>query len=553
MAITTLLYIAALAAAALAWTTPPTATVINGTYQGINADEFGQQFFLGMPFAQQPVGDLRLRAPLSLNESWTGTRSASNYSAICPGFPIASGADDDKGYELSEACLTANIIRPNTVSASSSGGGFSMGGSADHRYNGSWIVQRSMEMGSPIIFASFNYRVHAFGFLGGAEVHAAGLENLGLFDQRLALQWIQENVATFGGDPTKVTVMGESAGAMSIANHLTAYGGRNDGLFRGAIMESGSPTTENYARIQQLEPFYQSVLVKARCANATDTLNCLRGVLYDTYRAATNGTNWQPVIDANGSHQWQPIIDGDFLPEYPTEMLQQGEYVKVPLLMGSNTDEGTSFAVYGIENTEQLAAAMSTNYPRLSNASIERVIDLYPNDPAIGCPYGSGDGLLPSGYLDKQSAAIFGDMLMVSGMYGVCGANRELSDTQPVWKYRFNQVPINYTMTPSSVMHYVEVAYVYSNQLAVDVNPLGTRPNDLSLANLMTSMWISFVNNLDPNYSQVEGAPFWPSYSSSPKNLVFQNNWLGSSYVEFDNWRQEGIAFINSLGADMQH
>ncbi|KZO91915.1 alpha/beta-hydrolase [Calocera viscosa TUFC12733] len=528
--------------------TPPRVTIKNGTYTGIKNSFFGQDMFLGMPFAQPPVGDLRLRAPLSVNTSWEGTRTANQYSSICPGY--CTNTCDNAGYPQSENCLTVNVVRPSTVSEGSNvgvvqwvyGGGYQMGSSWDIRHNCSWFVQRSVEMNDPVVFVTFNYRAAAFGFLDSQEVRDEGVTNIGLLDMRLAMHWVQENIAAFGGDPTKVTIMGESAGAMAIAAHLTAFGGRDDGLFRAAILESGSPTTENFLDVNQTQPLYDAIVEKAGCANATDTLSCLRTVPYETFYAA-----------ANDSHQWQPTLDGTFLgPEYPTQALQEGKYVKVPLLMGSNTDECTSFAQYGIESTEQLAAALAANYPRLSNASIAHIIDLYPNIPALGCPYGSGDGLLPSGYLDKQSAAIFGDILMVSGIRFFA---QVASQTQPVWKYRFNQIPINYTMAGVSLMHYVEVAYVYSNQLAVDANPLGTRPNDLALANLMTSMWISFVNNLDPNYSQVEGAPFWPSYSSlsSPKNLVFQDNWLGTSYVEFDNWREEGIAFINSLGPELQH
>ncbi|KZT55556.1 alpha/beta-hydrolase [Calocera cornea HHB12733] len=510
---------------AQAWTSAPTVTIKNGTYTGVNLDSFGQQMFLGMPFAQPPVGDLRLRAPLSLNTSWEGTRNATAYSDICPGY--CTNTCDNAGYPQSEGMTAARQGSREW----------------DIRHNCSWFVQRSVEMNQPVIFVNFNYRAAAFGFLDSQEVRDAGVGNLGLLDMRVAMHWVQENIAAFGGDPDKVTIMGESAGAMAIAAQLNAYGGRNDNLFRAAILESGSPTTENYLDTNQTQPLYDAIVEKAGCANATDTLSCLRTVPYETFYTA-----------ANDSHQWQPILDGTFLPEYPTQMLQQGQYVKVPLLMGSNTDECTSFGQYGIESTEQLATTLAVNYPRLSNASIAHIIDLYPNIPAMGCPYGSGDGLLPSGYLDKQSAAIFGDILMVSGIRLFAEV---ASQTQPVWKYRFNQIPINYTMEiggmSTTLMHYVEVAYVYSNQLAVDANPLGTRPNDLALANLMTSMWISFVNNLDPNYSQVDGAPFWPSYSSSPKNLVFQDNWLGTSYVEFDNWREEGIAFINSLGAELQH
>ena len=118
--------------------------------------------------------------------------------------------------------------------------GFIAGGSADPKYNMSYVVQNAMEMNKPIIGVVLNYRTMGFGFLASQEVLAAGVANLGLFDQRLGLRWIQENIKNFGGDTAKVTIAGESAGGSSVGYHLVAFNGNNDGLFRAAIMESGS-------------------------------------------------------------------------------------------------------------------------------------------------------------------------------------------------------------------------------------------------------------------------------------------------------------------------
>ena len=106
-----------------------------------------------------------------------------------------------------------------------------MGGSADHRYNLSFIVQNSVRMGSPMIGISINYRLSAFGFIGGQEVLRAGVANLGFRDQRLALSWVNENIAAFGGSPDKVTIFGESSGAESVTAQVLAYGGMLVGLF----------------------------------------------------------------------------------------------------------------------------------------------------------------------------------------------------------------------------------------------------------------------------------------------------------------------------------
>jgi len=141
---------------------------------------------------------------------------------------------DMVGYEMSEDCLYINVVRPAGTDPAAQlpvavwihGGGLTMGGSADRRYNLSFIVQNSVELGTPIIAVSFNYRMAAFGFLSGPEVQAAGATNLGFRDQRLALWWIKENIAGFGGSPDKVTLWGESAGATSINAQLFAFNGK---------------------------------------------------------------------------------------------------------------------------------------------------------------------------------------------------------------------------------------------------------------------------------------------------------------------------------------
>lgn len=163
-------------------------------------------------------------------------------------------------------CLTVDIVRPSgtescaglpvlvwiygggitlytlppDISFRSRGIGFDAGGSADPRYNTSYLVNASAVIQKPIILVSINYRVGGWGFLASREVLAAGESNIGLFDQRLALRWIQENIGAFGGDPKKVTISGESAGGFSVGYHLTAFDGRNDGLFRAVIMQSGN-------------------------------------------------------------------------------------------------------------------------------------------------------------------------------------------------------------------------------------------------------------------------------------------------------------------------
>lgn len=190
---------------------PPYATLKNGSYYGVYSPIYDQDYFLGIPFAQPPVGDLRFRQPQPLNSTWTDVRNATAYQPECIGY----GSDQwVLGNHVSEDCLSVNIIRPAGISTDAAlpvgvflnPGGYFQGGNSDPRYNMSFIVQQSQEMGTPFIAVSPNYRLSLWGFLYSQEVVDAGITNLGMLDQRLALHWVQENIAAFGGDPRKVTI-----------------------------------------------------------------------------------------------------------------------------------------------------------------------------------------------------------------------------------------------------------------------------------------------------------------------------------------------------------
>ncbi|KAJ7836724.1 Alpha/Beta hydrolase protein [Mycena leptocephala] len=242
----------------------------NGTVHGVDLPQFNQSLFLGIPYAQPPVGVLRLRPPRSINASF-GNLDATAYGPHCWS-QFTTGFDDNSGFNNSEDCLTLNVIRPTAVSEKSlvpvvvwiHGGGLTTGGSADFRYNGSWLVQASIANGDPIVFVSINYRLASLGFLAGNALANEGSLNLGVRDQRLGCKKTLPNLAetrkiTIGVPYRKVTIQGErccffillvsfltdsffnlSAGATSVHTQIIAYAGRDDKLFNQAIAESGT-------------------------------------------------------------------------------------------------------------------------------------------------------------------------------------------------------------------------------------------------------------------------------------------------------------------------
>jgi carboxylesterase type B len=484
--------------------TAPTVRILNGTYEGVHSAEYDQDFFLGIPFAQPPVNDLRFRQAQSLNTSWTGSRKATEYSPECIGY----GSDDwILGNIVSEDCLTLNVIRPSggatglPVGVWIYGGGETEGGNRDPRYNLSFIVQQSTFARSPFIGVSINYRVQGWGFLFGQEVLDAGSANIGNFDQRLALHWIQENIAAFGGDPSKVTIWGESAGAQAVGMQLVAYGGRDDGLFRAAIAESGGPVAaKSYETPAQWQPHYNRIVNATNCTSANDTLACLRTVPTDVLSAVFNSSVTTGTV-------WGPNIDGDFLCGSATQQLINGQFVRVPFLQGRNHDEGTMFATKGINTTDQFIASVMLAGP--DNATATTIAALYPDIPSIGIPATLSGRPPPSqaslGVQWKREAAYAGDFVQHA-------PRRFVSQTWanynvPTYSYLFNIFASGVDAT-IGVTHFTEVAWVFHNINGVGYNnsiahdPFQGEPDSyVQAATLMSRMWASFITDLDPNNS----------------------------------------------------
>ncbi|KFY09443.1 hypothetical protein V491_08170 [Pseudogymnoascus sp. VKM F-3775] len=402
-------------------------------------------------------------------------------------------------------------------------------------------------MRSPIIAVSLNYRLAAWGFMYGQEVVDASITNLGLRDQRLALHWIRENINAFGGDPNKVTIWGESAGAHSVGVHLVAYGGRDDKLFRAAISESGAPAPyTTLPTVSSWQPIYNAITNATKCSSSVDTLDCLRKVPSDTLSAIFNGS-------VTGDATYLPAIDGDFLRDSGTTQLRKGQFVKVPYLIGANFDEGGQFDVKGINTTNQFLALVKSAGP--DNATAATIAALYPDIPDIGIPATLKGRPSPSilaeyGYQWKRSAAYEGDLWMHAGRR--LASQSWAINNVSTWSYHFN-VLVNGISPLIGAAHFQEVALVMNNiqglgyETAVAVNPFANEPLTFPrLAKIMSRMWISFISELDPNYNGA-ACIYWPKYTfDQPQNIVFDSNVTALSYIEPDIYRAEGIAYIIS-------
>ncbi|TFK88169.1 carotenoid ester lipase precursor [Polyporus arcularius HHB13444] len=499
--------------------------------------------FLGIPYAQPPVGDLRLRLP-QLLDSYNGTIDATALGNQCiqqaltlpPNVPpdALQGAlplfvlfSPNPDVTQSEDCLNINVIRPANISPHAKlpvlfwiyGGAYADGSNAMPGYNGTAVVERSIEIGEPVIFVALNYRLHVFGFLGGKEVQQAGIANLGLHDQRAALRWTNHFISSFGGDPTKVTIWGESAGAFSVFLHLFTNGGNTEGLFRAGIMNSGSSVPTG--KIAEIQGTYDFVVDQVGCANATDTLVCLRTVPTDSLLAAANNT--PPVTGFTGlATPYMPRADGVFIAEPPQQLALHGKIADVPIIIGDVQDEGTIFSLGSLNITTdaQFASYLAQAwFPGATPADLSKVLKLYPSDPASGSPFGTGsaNALTPE---YKRIAAVQGDWFFNA-------RRRQLLD-------RFSRQQTMYNFL-SARGNFTGVGDAHGSDLFTAFGP-----GD------MTDYFVRFVNHLNPNGGN--GTELvWPRYNPRTRlALQFKD---GSTPLEVaaDDDRLEGTNELLSL------
>jgi carboxylesterase type B len=534
----------------------PTVETANGTLTGLYNTQYNQDFFLGIPYAQPPIGPLRYHRPQPVSQPWSN-RNATVPSPGCHSAPVNLPVFTQSGftYPESEDCLTLNVVRPANLHAAASlpvlvyihGGGFQEGSGADQRYNTSFLVQESVRVNAPIISVTINHRLSGFGFLPGSAALQSGIANLGLHDQRMALQWVQENIAAFGGDKEKVTIHGESAGAMAIGHHLLAYGGRDDGLFRAAILQSGGPAvTGPIMPLQAQDRVFNIVLERTGCAQNNNTLDCLRSLPAEALKAA-----FQDQV-------FMPVQDGEFFTGNPRLALQQGRFVRKPILVGTNTNEGTSLTINAglrVSNRSQLHATIAAYLGAgASNTTVDAVVAEYLDRMPLKDVETSLGSVLPS---SQEYSSLYGRVTLFVGDYTFVAARRLSTEMWarygiPAYSFRFDTVPSGVSPEMLGAAHFAEIPFVFRNLDGVghEVNFLASNSTSerdalVNLSRRMSRMWVSFVNELSPNARYAsESNTTWPAYKNgSAMNMVFRKDGI---CLEEDSWRASAISRLNS-------
>src|SRR3984885_6658079 len=326
----------------------------NGILESNSAPTDGVRSFKGIPFAQPPVGDLRWREPQAV-KNWTGARNADQFGPRCMQ-RTSPGADMGfRSNGMSEDCLYLNVWTPAKSSGEKLpvmvyffGGGFMAGDGSEPRYDGGSLAAKG------IVAVTVNYRLGVFGFLAHPELtkesphHASG--NYALLDQNAALQWVQKNIAAFGGDPRKVTIAGESAGSIAVSAQMASPLSKD--LIAGAIGESGS-ILGALAPV----PLAKGEEMGAKFATAAGQpdISSLREMSADQLLE---------IAGKRGGPRFSAVIDGYFFPESPVAIFAAGKQAHVPLLAGWNSEEMNGSSVLGQDapTPENLEKAINRLY-----------------------------------------------------------------------------------------------------------------------------------------------------------------------------------------------
>ncbi|KAH7330167.1 Alpha/Beta hydrolase protein [Rhexocercosporidium sp. MPI-PUGE-AT-0058] len=357
----------------------------NVTYQGTSRK--GIDSFLNIPFGQDTVGARRFAAPEPFVPTAGTIFNNTQPGSVCPQDATTSTVYRSNATDQSEDCLNLLVVKPSfavrgwrlPVMVYIYGGGLRNGQAYERTQTGQGLVHQSMENGLPVLYVAMNYRLTIFGFALSEALRDSHDLNAGLRDQRLALEWVRDNIEWFGGDPDRVTIFGQSSGGLSVATQVLAYGGSKEAPFQRAICESTALEPGMTSNIT-LDSF-NGVAYGTGCVQgdpqSSDTLECLRALPMETLLNITL-TQANSNSSVNAGDVYLPTVDGDFLPAPASELIRTGRFTPVPFIGGWTMDDFTLFTPTTITTEAETLDFVSTMYPSLTNASLSTILTLYP-------------------------------------------------------------------------------------------------------------------------------------------------------------------------------
>ncbi len=461
---------------------PGQVEVEGGMIQGIVQDSM--IVYKGIPFAAPPVGELRWKAPQPL-KPWEGVKQTIEFAPS----PMQGG---NPSNGKSEDCLYLNVWTPAQTAEDKLpvlvwiyGGGFSFGSTAGDITEGENLAKKG------VVVVSIAYRVGPLGFLAHPELSAENPNNTsgnyGLLDQIAGLQWIQNNIVAFGGDPNQVTIFGESAGGISVS--MLCASPLAKGLFHAAISQSGGsfgptrPTTfpgENMKTLEQAEVDGLAFAEKAGVSSITE----LREMEADSLPGGWGmGSAW-------------PVVDGYVIPDDQYTLYEEGKFNDVPVLIGYNSDEGASFT--RTKDPEEFITGVKQRYGKFADTLLKA--------------YPVAENSIPKTARDLARDAAFGWQT-----WSWAKLHSRNGDSK-VYYYYFDQHPDYPEDSPQygyGSPHARDVPYVF---MTLDPENPNTTPSDLELSEAIATYWTNFAKNGNPNGEHV---PEWPAFSEESPAVMY--------------------------------
>jgi para-nitrobenzyl esterase len=486
---------------------PVQTKVQNGIIEGEYDTKSNIQSYLGVPFAQPPIGNLRWQAPRPL-ENWQGVKETKKFGPR-PMQTVVFGDMNSWSDGVSEDCLYLNVWTPakrNTtglpVLVYFYGGGFVAGDGSEPRYNGESMAKKG------IVAVTVNYRLNVFGFMAHPELSAEApykaSGNYGLLDQALALQWVKDNIASFGGDPNKITIAGESAGSISVSYQMASPLSKN--LIAGAIGESGAGINPTLAPVSLAEAEKKGIEFQkqAQVSSLAELRNLPARDIYEIYNESRN-------------FGFPTVIDGYFLSKSLPEIFEAGEQAQVPLLLGWNSAEipGGAFMQGKPYTQDNFITMVKQTYPQ----DYEEVLKLYPHRNAKEVEYAATD--------------LASDRFIVYSTWKWFDLHRKNSDSA-VYRYLFSKLrppmvepglvaglaggtakadDVPQALKAIGAPHAMEIEYAMGNLPLV--NEFAWTKDDYKTSETMQNFFANFIKHGNPNG---EGLAYWPNSEANDPN-----------------------------------
>ena len=457
-------------------------TTTSGQVRG--SAEGAVRAFKGIPYAAPPFGDLRFAAPVP-PQPWSGVRTCTQFgpTALKPPYPVPIDVLLPEPVIPGEEVLNLNVWTPDgaqdlPVLVWVHGGAFVNGSGAVPQYDGTAFARDG------VVTVTFNYRLGVDGFLHFAD---DGPANRGLLDQVAALEWVRDNIAAFGGDPSRVTIAGESAGAMSVVSLLSMP--RAEGLFRRAVAQSGSghfalqPATATKVAEALAERLGVPLTREAFAAVDLERLVAAQQALSQEIQATPDPARWGEIV--LNAMAFEPVIDGDVLPALPVRAVQAGAGSEVDLLIGANTDEHALFLV-------------PNGFVDLVNETVlGMVLAAYGLAPDALAPYRSD---APAATPGELMVAVSTDWFFRIPALRLAEARAGSSGSTHVYEFAWPSPQFGGRL---GACHALEIPFVFDLLTAPGSDALCGDAAPQELADVVHRAWVDFVTKGDPG---------WPTY-----------------------------------------